>query len=83
MFFGIYFADQLPLCIVVQDGLEQLKTQKQFITQNHPSRIVQKCCNQQGGMNFWKVLVEPGGEGDNSKPAQKKDLLGSNIGLLF
>jgi hypothetical protein len=34
-------------------------------------------------MNFWKVLVEPGGEGDNSKPAQKKNLLGSNIGLLF
>jgi hypothetical protein len=41
--FCFYFADQLPLCIVVQDGLEQLKTQKQFITQNHPSRIVQKC----------------------------------------
>ncbi len=77
--FCFYFADQLPLCIVVQDGLEQLKTQKQFITQNHPSRIVQKCCNQQGGMNFWKVLVEPGGEGDNSKPAQKKKLLGSTL----
>jgi len=83
MFFCIYFADQLPLCIVVQDGLEQLKTQKQFITQSCLSRIVQKCCNQQGGMNFWKVLVEPGGEGDNSKPGLRRQMRGHLTKMLL